>query len=643
MENELNGIALQKNGPETYDSASCAVSGHVPPIFVVGVWRSGTTLFYSLLNQHPDIRLFYESDLAVLWPMFRLPWERRSWVDKWEYWNAGVSRHDLDPARLASPVNSLAEAIELAGRTYASEKGKKRWGCKSPSYYDRLDQLAHAFPDARFIVIWRDPEEICLSVIKAAPFTEWFARAGMPRKALLASKTLKKQMDKLLAMGAAVHQIHYRDLVEHTAETMRGVCEFLDVPFDPAVTDLKRSDRSAVFEGPHHNLAKGGQIVANKENKESLPLALTSKIRRYKALWKDESGENWMLTQRFAETGDARPGIFERAVDRMSLVASSVRDNAPRMVFSILPLAAWQTYRRIKYKDAEYVHRLMTKKETTLHRRSDRAQSDCSVSHPVCAVRLGKIMLHSMDMDELLSNRSNKLKHIVTVHSEIFVHAHENPEYEEILSQSVNTIDGRIVHLLCSLLYPGRKLRKLSGSDFIYNLADHAAKSGERVFLLGADAQANRDAIEALKARYPGLIVDGYSPSFSEDIQEQAWNEAILSRIAGCHPTHLVVCFGAPKQEMWIRQNANYLFGLGVRCAYGLGGTLDFVSGRKKRAPRLFQVLGVEWLFRAITEPSRMRRTAKMFKMPYFVLRFHKHKTENAQAAATPESAGRHA
>jgi N-acetylglucosaminyldiphosphoundecaprenol N-acetyl-beta-D-mannosaminyltransferase len=639
MGNQLNEVSSQENGQETAISASCQVGGHVPPIFVVGVWRSGTTLFYSLLNQHPDIRLFYESDLAVLWPMFRLPWERHSWVDKWEYWNAGVSRHDLDPVRLASPVNSLAEAIELAGTTYAEEKGKKRWGCKSPSYYDRLDQLAREFPDARFIVIWRDPEEICLSVIKAAPFTEWFARPGMPRKALLASKILKNQMDKLFAMGAAVHQVHYRDLVEHTSETMRGVCEFLEVPFDPAVTDLKRSDRSAVFEGPHHNLAKGAQIVAKKENKESLPPALTGKIRRYKALWKAESGENWMLTQRFAETGDAKPGILERAVDRMSLIASRVRDNTPRMVFSILPLAAWQAYRRLKYKDAQYVHRLMTKKETTLHRPSHHAQSDCNVSPSVCTVRLGKLLLRSMDTDELLSDEGNKLKHVVTVNSEIFVHAHESAEYEEILSQSVNTIDGRIVHLFCSLLYPGRKLRKLAGSDFIYNLADHAAKSGERVFLLGADAQANRGALEVLKARYPALLADGYSPPFSANFREQAWNEDILSRIASCHPTHLVVCFGAPKQEMWIRQNANYLFGLGVRCAYGMGGTLDFVSGRTKRAPRLIQVLGVEWLFRALTEPRRMRRTAKMFKMPYFALRFHKHKTENPQTAAASESA----
>jgi UDP-N-acetyl-D-mannosaminuronic acid transferase (WecB/TagA/CpsF family) len=66
------------------------------------------------------------------------------------------------------------------------------------------------------------------------------------------------------------------------------------------------------------------------------------------------------------------------------------------------------------------------------------------------------------------------------------------------------------------------------------------------------------------------------------------------------------------------------LFSLGARCAYGLGGTLDFVSGRKKRAPKWMQMVGAEWLFRVITEPTRIGRTAKMFKMPYFAARFSK-------------------
>jgi N-acetylglucosaminyldiphosphoundecaprenol N-acetyl-beta-D-mannosaminyltransferase len=624
MDRDSNTVTL----PEPEISADKREVGHVPPIFVVGVWRSGTTLLYSLLNQHPDIRLFYESDLPALWPMFRLPWGRKTWVEKWEYWNAGVSRHDLDSLRLAAPVASLAEALELAGREYAAEKGKTRWGCKSPSYYDRLEDLAQEFPDARFVVIWRDPEEVCLSVIKAATTALWFARPGMAHKALLASKTLKKQVEKLQSRGAFVHQLHFRDLIGDTVNTMSGICEFLQVPFDPAVTILERADRSAVFEGAHHTLAKGSEIIAQKERKDSLPSEMTEKIRRYKALWKAQSGDNWFLSRHFSETGTSKPGILERAADHLKFMLLRAWDIAPRIAFSILPLSAWQAYRRFKYKDEQWVHRQITTKPTTLRSKPEDSQTTTHSPEDACAVRLGKVRLQSMSIDDLLSTSVTELKHIVTVHSEMFVCAHENPAFEEILKHTVNTIDGRIVLWLCSRLYPGQNLRKMSGSDFIYNLADHAAARRERIFLLGSDAEANRGTVEALKLRCPDLTVEGYSPPFCANIQDQTWNEDILGRIANFRPAHLVVCFGPVKQETWISQNANYLFGLGVRCAYGLGGTLDFVSGRKKRAPKWMQMAGAEWLFRVITEPTRLGRTLKMFKMPYFAARFYKREIE---------------
>ncbi len=639
MGDQLNTASLDETSVSG-KTASSVHNGHVPPIFVVGVWRSGTTLLYSLLNQHRDIRLFYESDLPVLWPMFRLASERRNWVDKWEYWNAGVSRHDLDPARLTGEVHSLADAFAMAGREYAAQKGKTRWGCKSPSYYDRMDSLYREFPDARFVVIWRDPEEICRSVIKAKATALWFTRPGMNHKALLASRKLKTQVDKVLRMGAAVHQLHFRDLVGNTEKTMRGICEFLELPFDPAVTDLKRADRSAVFTGAHHSLAKGSTIVATRERNEALPAELAGKIERYKALWKAQSGDAWMLSARFSANDAAKPGMGERFVDQIKFMLLRAWDILPRIAFSLLPMSAWQAYRRMKYKDAEWVHQQITNKPTTL--------KSSQKSAPRCAVRLGKLTLQSMELDELLSNERNELKHVVTVNSEIFVYAHEHPEFESVLKNTVNTIDGRIVHLISSLIYPGRGLRKLAGSDFIYNLADHAAARGQRVFLLGADLQANRGTVEALRARCPELAIGGYSPAFCRNIQDQGWNEDILARIEDFRPAHLVVCFGPMRQEMWISQNANLLRHLGVRCAYGLGGTLDFVSGRKPRAPRWMQMAGIEWLFRVIVEPARLGRTAKMFKMPYFAFRFYNRQcavgvrslAENSSASTLGPQAG---
>jgi hypothetical protein len=355
---------------ETQSTPRTIERGHVPPIFVTGVWRCGATLLYLLLNQHPDISLLYESDLPVLWPMFRTPWGRKAWVAKWEYWNAGISRHDLDPARLFSRVRSLAEAFEVAGREFAARHGKKRWGCKSPSYFDRLDQLARTFPGARFVVVWRDPEEICRSARKAAVSGAsglWFARPGTDHKSVLASEVLKKQVDGLLAEGAFVHQIHYRDLVGDTPNVMRKLCEFLDVPFDPAVTTLNASDRSAVFKGAHHKLARSSAIVSTEDRHEALPPKLAKKIARYRAYWKTRNGDAWILSQRFAKNDAKQAGFLERTTDRLLYLALRLWDLVPRLVFSILPLSAWQTYRRIKYKDALWVHQQITNKPTTLN------------------------------------------------------------------------------------------------------------------------------------------------------------------------------------------------------------------------------------------------------------------------------------
>jgi N-acetylglucosaminyldiphosphoundecaprenol N-acetyl-beta-D-mannosaminyltransferase len=124
------------------------------------------------------------------------------------------------------------------------------------------------------------------------------------------------------------------------------------------------------------------------------------------------------------------------------------------------------------------------------------------------------------------------------------------------------------------------------------------------------------------------MKIEGFSPEFSFNIGDQDWNADILRRVAEFRPVHLVVCFGPVKQEMWISQNANLLFRMGVRSAYGLGGTLDFVSGRKKRAPKWTQMVGIEWLYRALTESGRLARTAKMFKMPYFALRYFSREVE---------------
>src|SRR5438477_10606067 len=117
------------------------------PLFVVGMWRSGTSLLYTLLNKHSQISLMYEGDLPVLSPLFVVPRKKENWLTRWDFWNSAVSRHRIDVARIPDGIGDLRTAMEAVYRQYA---GDSIWGCKSPNYFDSMTRVAEVFPSARF-------------------------------------------------------------------------------------------------------------------------------------------------------------------------------------------------------------------------------------------------------------------------------------------------------------------------------------------------------------------------------------------------------------------------------------------------------------------------------------------------------------
>ena len=132
------------------------------PVFVVGMWRSGTSLLYALLNQHPQIGLMYESDLPLLHSLFLLPHKSSWWLNKVDSWNGALTRHKIDSAAIPENISDLPGAFRAVAQQYAKKKSATVWGCKSPSYYDCMRiELTDSFPRAKFIVIWRDPADVC--------------------------------------------------------------------------------------------------------------------------------------------------------------------------------------------------------------------------------------------------------------------------------------------------------------------------------------------------------------------------------------------------------------------------------------------------------------------------------------------------
>ena len=317
------------------------------PLFVVGMWRSGTSLLYALLNQHPQIGLMYESDMALLAPVFLLQRKSSWWLNKVDSWNGVLTRHKIDAAGIAEDITDLPGAFRAVAQQYARQKGATVWGCKSPSYYDCMTELADWFPQAKFIVIWRDPADVLRSIVRAAEKSPWFARPGMNLRALLGYRRMKHEADELVRRGAAIHQLQYDDLVRDPVATVSGICDFIGVAFDPRMASLSGADTSALYNGDHHAGVKSSSIVAKRDRPETLSPALKSKVERYVVLWRQQSGGVWPVHAEVSN-GTKAASWFERTTDRLLHGLLRGRDLVVPFAYSFVPISVWQSYRQAK-------------------------------------------------------------------------------------------------------------------------------------------------------------------------------------------------------------------------------------------------------------------------------------------------------
>ena len=190
---------------------------------------------------------------------------------------------------------------------------------------------------------------------------------------------------------------------------------------------------------------------------------------------------------------------------------------------------------------------------------------------------------------------------VCTINPEFVVEAWRNQVFAAVLAGADLCIpDG--YGLLLAARYYGVPLRgRVTGVELTWRLAALAAERGYRLFLLGANAGVAPAAAAALVARYPDLVIAGPfagSPS--------PRHEPFLRQVIGAaRPDILLVAYGHPRQDLWIARNQPYL---GVPVAIGVGGTLDYLSGRVPRAPALMRQLGLEWLYRLARQPRRWRR-----------------------------------
>ncbi|HSY17055.1 MAG TPA: WecB/TagA/CpsF family glycosyltransferase [Candidatus Acidoferrales bacterium] len=192
-------------------------------------------------------------------------------------------------------------------------------------------------------------------------------------------------------------------------------------------------------------------------------------------------------------------------------------------------------------------------------------------------------------------------RYVVTANVDFLVRARGDEDLHRILLDAHLVLcDGTPLVWMSRLL--GNPLpERVAGSDLVPALIRMAALNKHRLFFLGATPEANAQAIANVRKQFPAAIVDGYSPPF-RPLPEMD-NAEIAARIRAAQPDILFVAFGCPKAEKWM---AAHFKSLGVPVTIGVGGTIDFLAGRMKRAPLWMQRAGVEWIFRLWQEPGRL-------------------------------------
>ena len=224
-------------------------------------------------------------------------------------------------------------------------------------------------------------------------------------------------------------------------------------------------------------------------------------------------------------------------------------------------------------------------------------------------VKIQGFDVDSFTFEQAVDWAYSKHGQIVTINPEMISAAQKNSDFAEIINSAELVVaDGIGVEIGLKIL--GYKVKRIAGIDLGKALVEKFTASGKSVAMIGAKPGVVDDAVVNLSKEYQNLNVvyshDGY---FDND-------EDIIESVISANPDLILVALGSPKQEFFIH---NLKEKLPNSTLIGLGGSFDVWAGVVERAPKIYQKLGLEWLYRTLKEPKRFKRIFPT--LPLFVLK----------------------
>jgi hypothetical protein len=223
-----------------------------PPVIVLGVRRSGTTLLRVMLDRNPELAIPDESYFVP-----QLARRHRGVVDPAAFLDdlrrlPTLAEWGLAPDVVAGRLRAgmtAGEAIAAVFATYAAERGKVRWGDKTPLYMQHLPVLERLFPDARYVHLIRDGRDAALSFLSVPSglMTEGW---GHPRDARGFACQWATEVVAARALGARVGpsrylELRYEGLVVDPDAALRAICAYAELVYDPGMLEYVGRTESA--------------------------------------------------------------------------------------------------------------------------------------------------------------------------------------------------------------------------------------------------------------------------------------------------------------------------------------------------------------------------------------------------------------
>ena len=203
----------------------------------------------------------------------------------------------------------------------------------------------------------------------------------------------------------------------------------------------------------------------------------------------------------------------------------------------------------------------------------------------------------------------DKVSQVITINPEMFQTADNDSSFASIVREAEMVIpDG--IGIKIGLKLTGKNVARIPGIDFAKKLLKEAALSNIPVAIIGSKEEVITKAIENLQNEISGLNIVYYHNGYFDN------DEEIYSELKNHSPKLILIAMGSPRQEKFIYEAKKKL---NPALMVGIGGSLDVWSGFVKRAPKIYQVLGLEWLYRTITQPSRFKRIFPT--LPLFLIR----------------------